>query len=162
MCQWLFHAMKVLSVYDNSRSIAPSLLLVITPNPMPPMGKFYSLSECCSPALAPSSFYLTVILFSTLESCCRYLAVLCEMADEWHELYTRDVEKQREGRWGEKLTLHDRGLAVAEQGQMSLGYMFMHGTALRNAHSSQQAWVWPVETVNENKWSSHSPSPPLI
>ena len=34
---------------------------------------------------------------------------------------------------GEKLTLHDRGLAVAEQGQMSLGYMFMHGTALRDA-----------------------------
>lgn len=36
-----------------------------------------------------------------------------------------------DGVWAEdeeevKLTLRDRGLAVAEQGQTSLGYMFMH------------------------------------
>lgn len=31
------------------------------------------------------------------------------------------------------LTLRDRGLAEAEQGQTSRGYMFMHGAALRAA-----------------------------
>lgn len=49
----------------------------------------------------------------------------------------------------EKLTLRDRGLAEAEQGQTSRGYMFMHGAAVRAA--SERAWVWPIDTANENK-----------
>lgn len=32
-----------------------------------------------------------------------------------------------------KLTLRDRALAVAEQGQTSRGYMFMHGAAVTAA-----------------------------
>lgn len=37
------------------------------------------------------------------------------------------------GEMEEKLTLRDRGLAFAEQGQTSRGYMFMHGAAVRAA-----------------------------
>ncbi|KAI9539414.1 hypothetical protein NQZ68_005494 [Dissostichus eleginoides] len=49
------------------------------------------------PSPTALSFYPTVALFSTLESCCRYSAVLCEMADEWHEFYTRNVKNGNGG-----------------------------------------------------------------
>ena len=49
---------------------------------------------------------------------------------EWREWYGLDLKNGERGDGG-KLTLHDRGLAVAEQGQTSQGYMFMHGAAVR-------------------------------
>lgn len=60
-------------------------------------------------------------------------ALLRETADELHGLCRRDVKYGWGGGCGGKvkLTLRDRGLAVAEQGQTSLGYMFMH----RERHS---------------------------
>lgn len=57
---------------------------------------------------------------------------------------------------GEKevnLTVRDRGLAVAEQGQTSLGYMFMHGAALRAASELTAglglATYTPLMKINE-------------
>lgn len=55
------------------------------------------------------------------------------MADEWHELYCRDVKNSERGWTEAKLTLYNRSVAVAEQGQMSPGYMFMHVAAVRAA-----------------------------
>lgn len=75
--------------------LPPVCLPAITiPYPTPTMRKLYSHAQCCSPTPPPNShsFYPTVLQFSTLESCCRYSAVLCEMADEWQELQSRDVK----------------------------------------------------------------------
>ena len=57
------------------------------------------------------------------------------------------------------LTLRDRGLAVAEQGRLGDICLCMEQQS-EQRKSSQEAWVWPIRTANENKWSSRSPSPP--
>lgn len=58
-----------------------------------------------------------------------------------------------------KLTLRDRGLAVAEQGRTSPGYMFMHW-GWRSEELRERRQECGLCTANENKWSSHSPSIP--
>lgn len=58
-----------------------------------------------------------------------------------------------------KLTLRDRGLAVAEQGRTSPGYMFMHW-GWRSEELRERRQDCGLFTANENKWSSHSPSIP--
>lgn len=95
--------------------------------PMPPMGKLYSHSDYCIPTLPSPSLLLPCsrpysapwrAAAGTPLSSVRWLmnGMNCK-GEMW---------KTRR----ENLTLHDRGSAEAEQGQICLGCVFMHGTAL--------------------------------
>lgn len=110
----------------------------------------YKATLCCSPTPPPpSSFYPTVVLFSTLESCCRYSAVLCEMADEWRGLYRSDVKNEQRIDEGVKKK-HARPRQCCSWARTDVPGMFRVSLCMEHLSvvhlSIQQVWVWPMDS----------------
>lgn len=82
-------------------------------------------------------------------------AVLCETADEWHEVHRRDVKNGRKRGDRGKIILAWQRLGGSRARTDVSGWCVY---ALSSSQSSirilQQAWVCTTDTANENKWSS--------